>query len=261
MSKYRLALFDLDNTLLAGDSDVLWCEFLMAKGVLEREAFAARNADMEQRYREGTVGTREFAHFYLGLLAGKTPAHWEPLRQEFLVSQVVPRIPPAAVALVDKHIDAGDLVIMTTATSRFITELTAVYFGIEHLLAIEPEIVDGVFTGGSTRILNMRSGKVERLHQWLVHPEHAQRQGRAAAPVAGLAQPRPREVPQHRLQRLDQRPAAARSGGRAGRGRSRPAPRRHRAAARLAGAAAALRRAAHSTAATRSSSTVAFLGH
>jgi phosphoserine phosphatase len=80
---------------------------------------------------------------------------------------VVPRIPPAAVALVDKHIDAGDLVIMTTATSRFITELTAVYFGIEHLLAIEPEIAAGVFTGASTGTLNMRSGKVERLHEWL----------------------------------------------------------------------------------------------
>jgi HAD superfamily hydrolase (TIGR01490 family) len=172
MSKHRLALFDLDNTLLAGDSDVLWCEFLMAKGVIEREAFARRNADMERRYREGSVGTKEFAHFYLGLLAGKTPAHWEPLRQEFLVSQVVPRIPPAAVALVDKHIDAGDLVIMTTATSRFITELTAVYFGIEHLLAIEPEIADGVFTGASTGILNMRSGKVERLHEWLTSHSH-----------------------------------------------------------------------------------------
>jgi HAD superfamily hydrolase (TIGR01490 family) len=172
VSKHRLALFDLDNTLLAGDSDVLWCEFLMAKGVLDREAFAVRNADMEQRYREGTVGTKEFAHFYLGLLAGKTPAHWEPLRQEFLVSQVVPRIPPAAVALVDKHIDAGDLVIMTTATSRFITELTAVYFGIEHLLAIEPEIADGVFTGASTGVLNMRSGKVDRLHQWLASHSH-----------------------------------------------------------------------------------------
>jgi HAD superfamily hydrolase (TIGR01490 family) len=172
MTKHRLALFDLDNTLLSGDSDVLWCEFLMGKGVLEREAFAARNADMERRYREGSVGTREFAHFYLGLLAGKSPAHWEPLRQEFLVSQVVPRIPPAAVALVDKHIDAGDLVIMTTATSRFITELTAVYFGIEHLLAIEPEIADGVFTGGSTGVLNMRSGKVERLHEWLGSHSH-----------------------------------------------------------------------------------------
>jgi phosphoserine phosphatase len=73
---------------------------------------------------------------------------------------------------VDKHIDAGDLVIMTTATGRFITELTAVYFGIEHLLAIEPEIAEGVFTGGSTGTLNMRSGKVERLHEWLASHSH-----------------------------------------------------------------------------------------
>jgi HAD superfamily hydrolase (TIGR01490 family) len=167
VNKKRIAFFDLDNTLLTGDSDVLWCDFLMDKGVLDRAEFAQRNADMERRYAEGTVGTAEFAHFYLGLLAGKSPAHFEPLRREFLASWVVPRIPPAALQLVQQHQSAGDLVVMTTATGRFITELTARHFGVEHLLAIEPELVDGVFTGRSTGVLNMRQGKVDRLHEWL----------------------------------------------------------------------------------------------
>ncbi len=167
LSRRRLTLFDLDNTLLSGDSDVLWCEFLMAKGVLERAVFAARNADMEARYRLGTVGMQEFAHFYLGTLAGRTAAECEPLRREFLATEVVPRIPPAAMQLVRQHLDADDLVVMTTATSRFITELTAAHFGIEHLLAIEPEVALGVFSGRSRGTLNMREGKVARLHEWL----------------------------------------------------------------------------------------------
>ena len=167
MNKPKLTLFDLDNTLLSGDSDVLWCDFLMDKGLLDRAAFAARNADMEARYQAGTVGVQEFADFYIGTLAGQSPQQWEDLRQEFLVTQVMPRIPVAAQELVQQHQRAGDLVVMTTATNRFITELTAQYFGIEHLLATEPEVVDGVFTGHSSGTLNMREGKVERLHRWL----------------------------------------------------------------------------------------------
>jgi HAD superfamily hydrolase (TIGR01490 family) len=165
--KPKLTLFDLDHTLLSGDSDVLWCEFLMDKGLLQRKEFAARNADMEARYKAGTVGLQEFADFYVGTMAGKTPRAWDPVRQEFLVTQVVPRIPQAAVELVERHLDAGDLVIMTTATNRFITELTAMYFGIEHLLATEAQVVEGAFSGRTSGTLNMRGGKVERLHAWL----------------------------------------------------------------------------------------------
>ena len=168
----KLTLFDLDHTLLTGDSDVLWCDFLMARGVLDSTEFAARNADMETRYKAGTVGPQEFAEFYVGTLAGKTPAKWEPMRQEFLVAQVVPRIPAAAIELVEEHLDAGDLVIMTTATNRFITELTAMYFGIEHLLATEPELQDGTFTGRTRGTLNMREGKVTRLQEWLAAQGH-----------------------------------------------------------------------------------------
>ena len=163
----RLTLFDLDHTLLHGDSDVLWCEFLMDEGVLERREFAARNADMEARYRAGTVGAEEFAHFYVGTLTRRAAADWEPLRHRFLREIAAPRIPRAATELVSTHLEAGDLVVMTTATNRFITELTAQHFGIPHLIATEPELAVGTFTGGTTGTLNMREGKVTRLHQWL----------------------------------------------------------------------------------------------
>ena len=163
----NLTLFDLDHTLLTGDSDVLWCDFLIEQGVLERASFGARNADMDARYHAGTVGVEEFANFYVGTLAGRTAQDWEPLRQMFLSTVIVPRIGRAARDLVNQHLRAGDLVVMTTATNRFITELTAQHFGIEHLIATEVEMQAQHFTGRTTGTLNMREGKVTRLHDWL----------------------------------------------------------------------------------------------
>ena len=168
----NLTLFDLDHTLLNGDSDVLWCDFLIDMGVLDRESFATRNADMDARYRLGSVGVAEFANFYVGTLAGRTAQDWEPLRQEFLISVIVPRIGRAALDLVAQHLDAGDLVVMTTATNRFITELTARHFGIAHLIATEPQMQGSRFTGRTTGTLNMREGKVTRMHDWLAELGH-----------------------------------------------------------------------------------------
>jgi HAD superfamily hydrolase (TIGR01490 family) len=168
----KMTLFDLDHTLLSGDTDVLWCDFLIREGVLEREGFAARNADMQARYKAGTVGLEEFANFYVGTLAGRSPKDWQPLRQAFLRSEIVPRIPRSAIDLVNLHLDAGDLVVMTTATNRFITELTAIYFDIEHLIATDPQLHNGVFTGQCSGTLNMREGKVARLHAWLTGCGH-----------------------------------------------------------------------------------------
>ena len=167
MTLPRLTLFDLDHTLLSGDSDVLWCEFLMALGILDRSSFAPRNLDMEARYKQGTVGVQEFADFYVGTLAGRSPAQWEPVRQQFLRQEIVPRIPQAARDLVVRHQQAGDRVVMTTATNRFITSLTAQHLGIADLLATEPALAGGVFTGQTEGTLIMREGKVTRLHAWL----------------------------------------------------------------------------------------------
>jgi HAD superfamily hydrolase (TIGR01490 family) len=164
----RLALFDLDHTLLDGDSDVLWCDFLIERGVLDREAFGTLNAQMDRDYRAGSVSTQAFCDFYVSTLAARTRREWEPLRSAFLADVVAPRIGTAARDLVRRHGDAGDLVLLTTATNRFITELTAIHLDIEHLIATECELdAVGNFTGRTLGTLNMRDGKVERLHAWL----------------------------------------------------------------------------------------------
>ena len=168
MTLQRLTLFDLDHTLLDGDSDVLWCDFLIARGLLDRDEFGARNAAMERDYRAGTVSVQAFCDFYVSTLAGRSVAEWQPLREAFLSEVVVPRLWPAGRALVRQHQQAGDLVLMTTATNRFITEWTAAHLGIQHLLATECELdAAGVFTGRTAGQLNMREGKVLRLQAWL----------------------------------------------------------------------------------------------
>jgi HAD superfamily hydrolase (TIGR01490 family) len=163
-----LTLFDLDHTLLDGDTDVLWCDFLLQRGELERVLFEGKNERMEQEYRAGTVSAHAFCEFYVSTLAGRTREQWEPLRREFLDAVIAPRIGRAAHDLVARHRDAGELVVLTTATNRFLTELTAVHLGLPHLIATECELgADGRFTGRIAGELNMRDGKVVRLHAWL----------------------------------------------------------------------------------------------
>lgn len=171
----RLTLFDLDHTLLQGDSDVLWCEFLMDQGHLPRARFAQRSAAMEQGYRNGSISVQEFSGFFISTLAGRTRADWQPLREQFLREVIAPRLPAAAHALVRGHLQAGDLVVLSTATNRFITELTARHLGIAHVIATECEMTapgdsqhaEASFTGRPLGTPNMREGKVERLHAWL----------------------------------------------------------------------------------------------
>ena len=163
-----LTLFDLDHTLLDGDSDVLWCEFLIQCGELDRAQFEPRNQRMERDYKAGTVSPQAFCEFYVSTLAGRSRQQWEPLRREFLEQVIAPRIGHAAQGLVERHRGAGDLVVMTTATNRVITELTAAHLGLPHLIATECEVgADGRFTGRTSGTLNMRDGKVTRLHEWL----------------------------------------------------------------------------------------------
>ena len=163
----KLALFDLDHTLLSGDSDVLWCEFLMAEGLLPRAEFEARNADMARRYGEGSVSPAEFCDFYVATLAGKTLAQWRPWFERFLAEVVVPLIPGSARELVEQHRERGDRLVLTTATNRVLTELTAQHLGINDLIATEVEVAEGRCTGRTSGALNMREGKVQRLLEWL----------------------------------------------------------------------------------------------
>jgi len=164
----RLTLFDLDHTLLDGDSDQLWCEFLLDRGVLPREPFASLNRAMARDYAAGEVSAKAFCDFYIGTLAGRSAGEWGALRRDYVDQCIVPRIPAAALELVARHRDAGDLVLLTTATCRFLSELTAVHLGFAQLIATECETDDsGRFTGRSRGVLNMREGKLQRLQDWL----------------------------------------------------------------------------------------------
>ncbi len=163
----KLALFDLDHTLLSGDSDVLWCEFLMQQGMLDRAEFEPRNADMARRYADASVSVQDFCDFYVGTLAGRSPAQWQPLCDKFLNDIIAPRIPASAHALVDQHRQRGHTLVLTTATNRVITGMTASFFGIENLIATDVALEGGVCTGRTSGTPNMREGKVARLRDWL----------------------------------------------------------------------------------------------
>lgn len=165
----RLALFDLDGTLLTGDTDELWCEFLMGEGILERASFEAKNRSIASRYAEGIVAPAEFCAFYASTLAGRSAAEWSPWRDRFVAGVIAPRLCAAAHALVARHREAGDRVLLTTATNRFLTEPIALLLGIvgEDLVATELREQGGKFTGTNAGVLNMREGKVLRLVAWL----------------------------------------------------------------------------------------------
>jgi HAD superfamily hydrolase (TIGR01490 family) len=161
----KLALFDLDNTLLTGDSDDEWFNFLAAEGALDRQAGEAAKADIVRRYREGSVGTLEFCEYFLRLFAPFEMPALLAWREKYIREWILPRIPEAARALLDSHRD--DLVVIATATNRFITEPIARELGVEHLIATEPEMREGRFTGRVAGTPSFREGKAQRTLEWL----------------------------------------------------------------------------------------------
>jgi HAD superfamily hydrolase (TIGR01490 family) len=163
----RLALFDLDNTLLVGDSDYEWGQFLVDRGVLERESYEAQNRAYYDQYVAGTLDIHEFLGFALRPLAAHTRAELERWHAEFMASRIVPMIAPGARQLVRSHRDGGDLCAIITATNSFVTAPIAREFGVPHLIATEPEARDGRFTGRVAGIPCFRDGKVRRLDEWL----------------------------------------------------------------------------------------------
>jgi len=162
----HLALFDLDHTLVSGDSDALWCEFLVERGLLA-PAYREHSREMAARYDAGTVAPTDFYAFYAGLLVGRSVQELLPLRQQFFDDEIRPRISDDARDLLQRHRSAGDTLLLTTATNRVVSEFTAAELGVDHYLCTELEVVAGRYTGRAAGVLNMRAGKIERLRQWL----------------------------------------------------------------------------------------------
>jgi HAD superfamily hydrolase (TIGR01490 family) len=163
----RLALFDLDNTLLTGDSDYEWVEFLIDRGVLDRKTAHAANRDVVRRDQNGDISSEEFVLFYLATLAGREKAVLAEWHQDYMRERIVPNIPQQALEMLAQHRDGGDLIVLTTATNRFLVDPIAAYLAIEHVIATEAECVDGKYTGNYVGTVNMREGKVKRLDVWL----------------------------------------------------------------------------------------------
>ncbi len=162
-----LALFDLDNTLLAGDSDYLWGQFLVERGIVDGEFYEKENQRFYDQYLEGSLNIMEFLAFQLQPLATHPRTRLEAWRTEFLQQKIEPILLPAARELVEEHRHRGDTPVIITATNRFITEPIARRYGVEHLIATEPEMIDGEYTGGVSGTPCFREGKVERLQDWL----------------------------------------------------------------------------------------------
>lgn len=162
-----LALFDLDNTLLDGDSDYLWGCFLAEHGIVDAEAYESENQRFYDQYLEGSLDIHEFLRFQLKPLATHKRAQLEAWRAQYLVEKIDPILLPRARALLDKHRAQGDQLLIITATNRFITEPIAKRYGVDQLLATEPEIVAGEYTGAVNGTPCFQAGKVEQLHNWL----------------------------------------------------------------------------------------------
>ena len=167
MTSATIALFDLDRTLLTIDADEAWVEFLIDAGALDRERFEPAMRDVARRYGSGEIGIHEFCEFYLSTLPPHEPAQLEAWRERYLAERIFPAISPAARALLVKHRAAGDLRVLTTAASRFLTEPIARELGLEHLIATEAEMAAGRYTGRVEGMPNMREGKIARLDAWL----------------------------------------------------------------------------------------------
>lgn len=162
-----LAIFDLDNTLIADDSDHLWGQFLVQQGLVDAELYEARNHQFYEDYRQGRLDIDAYLKFALSFLAQHPVEQLHGWREQFLSEVVEPLILPAAVDLLRQHQDRNDTLLVITATNRFVTEPIVQRLGIPNLLATEPLMADGRYTGDYRHPPCYRQGKVENLHHWL----------------------------------------------------------------------------------------------
>jgi len=162
-----LALFDLDNTLLTGDSDYLWGMFLAEHGIVDRHSYEQENQRYYDAYKAGTLDIYEFLAFSLKPLADNDIGLLNRLHQQFMAEKIRPIMSQPAFDLIAKHRAAGDTLVVITATNSFVTTPIVKAFGIDNLLATEPEINSHGYTGRVLGVPCFQHGKVTRLHSWL----------------------------------------------------------------------------------------------
>jgi HAD superfamily hydrolase (TIGR01490 family) len=163
----RLALFDLDNPLLAGDSDYGWGQFMVSKGLVDGADYSAKNDAFYQDYVAGTLDMHAYAEFVLTPLTQYSATQLSNIHQQFMASVVIPMIAPKTQALLKQHRDAGDILVIITATNDFITGPIADYLAIPHLIATPAECVDGRYTGKLSGSPCFKEGKIDKLNEWM----------------------------------------------------------------------------------------------
>lgn len=168
MKPTRLALFDLDHTLLPLDSDYQWADFLARTGRAgDPDQARARNNNLMERYNKGQLTAHEAAEFMLGLLAAHPPHDLADWHESYMQEVIRPALKPHSIALVQKHLNGGDLCAIVTATNSFVTAPIARAFGIHHLIATNPQYLKGRYTGHIEGTPSFREGKITRVNEWL----------------------------------------------------------------------------------------------
>lgn len=168
----KLAIFDLDNTLLNGDSDFLWGEFICDQGLVNKLQYHEQNRRFHQQYMDGELNIEEFVNFVLTPMTGKTVEEMDALHKIFMEKKIRMIMTRQARKLIAKHQDAGHTTLIITATNEFITRPIASAYGIDNLLGTPVEIEDGKFTGKSNGTPCFQSGKIERLEAWLAENQY-----------------------------------------------------------------------------------------
>lgn len=163
----RLAIFDLDNTLLAGDSDYSWGEFLVRKKIVDADSYHQANEQFYEEYKAGTLDIQNYLCFSLAPLAQYTLAKLAELHDEFMRTVIEPLMLPQAEALLKHHRAQGDYLLIITATNSFVTHPIAKRLGVDDILASDAEFVDGRYTGRGIGTPCFQSGKVTRLKEWM----------------------------------------------------------------------------------------------
>ncbi|MGB4246096.1 MAG: HAD family hydrolase [Pseudohongiellaceae bacterium] len=166
-TKRTLAIFDLDNTLLGGDSDHSWGDFLIGKGLVDAAEHKARNDHFYYQYQNGGLNMVDYVEFAVGPIKGMPRAKREALHRDFMRDFVEPMILPASLRLLQEHRNKGDFCLIITATNRFITEPIAERLGVDALIATDLEMVDDCYTGKVDGIPSFQAGKVVKLDKWL----------------------------------------------------------------------------------------------
>jgi len=167
-----LALFDLDNTLLAGDSDFLWGQFLADRGLVDRERYEQANQRFYDEYKQGTLDIYEFLAFSLQPLAQFPREQLDALHREFMQRHIHGLMTEKGRNKIAQHRQQGDDVVIITATNSFVTRPIAEAFGVDQLIATEPEVADGQYTGKVAGTPCFKEGKITRLQQWLENTHH-----------------------------------------------------------------------------------------